>query len=62
MGNVKLCLFRKYDGKNILSPQILDYKGLKFVDIKGFENWFGGLTSTNELYVWGKDIDEILSI
>jgi len=45
----------------IVSPRILEIKGLKFVNIKGYLNTIGGLTSENKFYVWGKGIENILS-
>jgi|LakMenEpi03Aug12_release.lakeMendotaPanAssembly.Ray.scaffolds.fasta_scaffold5463824_1 hypothetical protein len=44
----------------IVVPRILDMGGLKFVNIKGFVNAMGGLTSDNKFYLWGTGIENII--
>ena len=40
----------------------MQLKKLKFLDIKGLDNIFAGLTSSNDLYVWGRDISKIVVV
>ena len=56
MGHVFILKFRDWKGEIILTPRILWMNELRFVDIKGYLNIFGGLTSKNQLCVWGKDL------
>jgi hypothetical protein len=40
----------------------MQLKKLKFLDIKGLDNTIAGLTSNNDLYVWGRDIGKIVVV
>lgn len=54
MGNVYFIEYSSYDGEPILTPRTLKMKQNKFVDLKAFDNFFAGLTSSNQLLFWGK--------
>ena len=60
MGTVILFLYRNSKNEMIVIPRTLDMGGLKFVNIKGFLNMIGGLTSDNKFYLWGKGIENII--
>lgn len=44
-------------GEPILTPRQLSIMNKKYLDIKGYENVFVGLTSANELFCWGKGVE-----
>ena len=54
MGNVSIKILSKNSSEPILSPRKIIIPRLKFLSIKGCNNMIAGLTSTNDLYIWGK--------
>ncbi len=59
MGHVPYYSYRQEGKEPILTPRELDIKGFKFIDIKGSGDYFGGLTSTNQLCLWGKGLTQL---